>query len=307
MKNWFVISLSVLLFWGVSMPLSAQPTAIDAYQKSDPFLQMVIKQAPAVFLQEKGGPASAEKIRLIIQADESSLQDIHALGADIHTSVAGFHTIQIQKGKLGHLASVGGLQKMFLGQPVVPTDAQAIQHVNAHLVHQGAEGLPRSYSGKDVVIGVIDTGVDFFHEDFRDPQDPSKSRIAYIWDQKMEDGAGESPKKFQYGREWTRTDIEAELSTSPAQLVTHLDTHKIWGGHGTHVMGVAGGNKGLAPGADLIMVASSLSTGDIVDGVRYINHNGQGRRDGQTLCDQYEFWGRTKPPRWFRYFKRYPG
>jgi subtilisin family serine protease len=270
MKNWFVISLSVLLFWVVSMPLSAQPTAVDAYQKADPFLQMAIKKSPAVYLQEKGGPASVEKIRLIVKADASSLQDIRALGADIHTSVGRFHTIQIPKGKLGRLANVMGLQKMFLGQPVVPTDAQAIQHVNAHLVHQGAEGLPRAYSGKDVVIGVIDTGIDFFHEDFRDPEDPAKSRIAYIWDQKMDEGAGQSPKKFRYGREWTRADIEAELSTSSPQLVSHLDTHKIWGGHGTHVMGVAGGNKGLAPGADLIMVASNLSTGDIIDGVRYI-------------------------------------
>ncbi len=270
MKNCFVIFLSAFLLWGVSLPLSAQPAVVDAYQKADPFLQMAIKQEPGIFLQEKGGPASLEKIRLVIKANEAGLRDIRSLGADIHTSVGNYHTIQIQKGKLGRLASVMGVQKMFLGQPVAPTDEQAIKHVNAHLVHQGAEGLPRAYSGKDVVLGVIDTGLDFFHEDFRDPEDPSKSRVAYIWDQKMEKGPGKSPGKFQYGREWTRTDIEAELKGTPAQIVSHLDTHQVWGGHGTHVMGVAGGNKGLAPGADLIMVASNLSTGDIIDGVRYI-------------------------------------
>lgn len=270
MRNWFVISFSVLLLWTVSLPLSAQSVVVDAYKKADPFLQMAIKQAPNIYLQEKGGPASLEKIRLIVQADGASLRDIQALGADLHTSVGNYHTIQIQKGKLGRLASVLGLQKMFLGQPVVPTDMEAIRHVNAHLVHQGAEGLPRAYTGKDVVLGVIDTGIDLYHEDFRDPEDPSKSRIAYIWDQKMDEGPGKSPRKFQYGREWTHTDIEAELKASPAQLVTHLDTHQVWGGHGTHVMGLAGGNKGLAPGADLIMVASNLSTGDIIDGVRYI-------------------------------------
>lgn len=293
MKNWFVISTSVLLLWTLSLSLSAQSVSIDAYKKADPFLQLAITEAPNAFLHEKGGPASQEKIRLIVKAKETSLKEIRALGANVHTSVADFHTIQIQKGKLGRLAAVSGLQKMFLGQPVTPSDQQAVEHVNAHLVHQGAEGLPRAYSGENVVLGVIDSGIDFQHEDFRDPDDPSKSRIAYIWDQKMERGKGKTPEKFQYGREWTKTDIEAELKSSPAQLVSHLDTHQVWGGHGTHVMGVAGGNKGLAPGADLIMVASNLSTGDIIDGVRYIMDKAE--EMGQPCVINMSFGGVLNP------------
>ncbi len=271
MKNWFVISIIMLLLSGSCPPLLAQTFSIDAYKKSDPFLRMMIKQAPASFFQEKGGSQSEEKIRLVVEVKNAkSLEYIHSIGAQIHTSVGNYHTVQLEKSKIGSLANIAGLERMFLGQPMSPANEDAIKHVNAHLVHQGAEGLPRAYTGKGVVLGVIDTGLDFLHEDFRDPDDPLKSRISYIWDQRTNEGEGQSPKKFQYGREWTQEDIELELSQNPAQIVSHLDTHQIWGGHGTHVMGTAGGNRGLAPDADLIMVASDLGTGDIIDGVRYI-------------------------------------
>ncbi len=271
MKNWFVIFFSIFLLLGASSSLAAQQTSALAYKKADSFLRMLMKESPHTFLHEKGGAQSKEKIRLILEvSDQQTLAEVRSIGALIHTSVGRFHTIQLEKGKVGQLASLKGVDRLFLGQPVKPVDEEAVEHVNAHLVHQGAEGLPRAYTGKNVVLGVIDTGIDFLHEDFRDPEDPSRSRIAYIWDQKMEEGPGESPAKFQYGKEWTRSDIEAELSGNPAQIISHLDTHQIWGGHGTHVMGTAGGNFGLAPEADLIMVASSLSTGDIIDGVRYI-------------------------------------
>ncbi len=271
MKNWFVISFSIMLLLRASLPLAAQPEPLVAYKKADPFLKMIIEEAPHSFLYEKGGAESKENIRLVVEvSDQQTLQDVRLAGAHIHTSVGNFHTIQIEKGRVAKLAALKGVDRMFLGQPIAPFDEDAVRHVNAHLVHQGAEGLPRGYTGSNVVIGVIDTGIDFFHEDFRDVEEPSKSRIAYIWDQKMEEGPGMMPDKFQYGREWTRADIEAELSKNPARIISHLDTHQVWGGHGTHVMGTAGGNQGLAPGADLIMVASSLNTSDIIDGVRYI-------------------------------------
>lgn len=235
-----------------------------------------------------------QKVRLVIEAtDRKILDNVHALGGQVHTTVGKYHTIQIERGKIGRLASLTGLERMFLGQPIQPFDEDAIRHVNAHLVHEGAEGLPRAYTGKNVVIGVIDTGIDFMHEDFRDPENPFKSRIAYIWDQKMEKGPGNHPKKFKYGREWTRQDIENHLNQQPAQIVSHLDTHQIYGGHGTHVMGTAGGNLGLAPEADLIMVASNLSTGDIIDGVRYIMD--RAREMGKPCVINMSFGGVLNP------------
>ena len=68
-------------------------------------------------------------------------------------------------------------------------------------------------TGKGVIVGIIDTGIDWRHPDFRDPADNLRSRIISIWDTQfyisMEEGP--PPSGFDYGREWTRDEIEAAL------------------------------------------------------------------------------------------------
>ncbi len=113
-------------------------------------------------------------------------------------------------------------------------------------------------TGKGVIVGIIDSGIDWRHPDFRDPADSLHSRILSIWDTKlylsMEEGP--PPPGFDYGREWTRKEIEAALRGErrgpPRDPV--LD-------HGTYVAGIAAGNgnadpryRGMAPDAEIVVV-----------------------------------------------------
>ena len=94
-------------------------------------------------------------------------------------------------------------------------------------------------TGKGVIVGIIDSGIDWRHPDFRDPADSLRSRILNIWDTKlyisMEEGP--PPQGFDYGREWTRKEIEVALRGEgrgpPRDPV--LD-------HGTYVAGIVAGN-----------------------------------------------------------------
>ena len=124
---------------------------------------------------------------------------------------------------------------------------------DAAALHQGAPPLDRAYTGKGVVIGFFDTGINFRHLDFRDPDDPGKSRILSIWD--PGDDRGPPPSGRSGGTEWTREQIEAALKGGPDQPSGDED------GHGTLVAGTAAGNgaatgshAGMAPEADIIMV-----------------------------------------------------
>ncbi len=121
------------------------------------------------------------------------------------------------------------------------------------------------YSGKGVIVGVIDTGIDWDHGDFIDDA-TGQSRILSIWDQTLTAQTGEStPAGYAYGVEYTRTHINDEIDGTPAGYVRSQDTN----GHGTHVSGTAAGDgsdtgdasyapaytyTGMAPEADIIMV-----------------------------------------------------
>jgi subtilisin family serine protease len=105
-------------------------------------------------------------------------------------------------------------------------------------------------TGKNVIIGTVDSGID--------PQHPAfKGRILSIWDQTVP-GAG-VPGIGSYGFEYTG-----------GQIVGSRDPV----GHGTHVAGIAAGNdsvyRGIAPEAKLVLVKTDLKDTSIMDGVRYI-------------------------------------
>lgn len=132
--------------------------------------------------------------------------------------------------------------------------------------------------GSGVVVGIIDSGIDYKHADFYTEGSPNKTRILAIWDQT--DAVGPAPGGFtKGGSHWTRAQIDDEIDGSPAGVVRQVDTN----GHGTHVAGVAAGDgsstdgdlpagtfRGLAPQADIVMVKSDLTDTGISEGLQFI-------------------------------------
>ena len=122
------------------------------------------------------------------------------------------------------------------------------------------EALHRSFpgsnvDGRGVIVGVVDFGCDFVHENFRRPD--GKSRLLFLWDQSRPQNSM-SPAGFPYGREFTAAKIDAALAgANPYQALAYNPGREA---HGTHVMDIAAGNgrgsgaAGVAPGADLIFV-----------------------------------------------------
>ncbi|MBS1806809.1 MAG: S8 family serine peptidase [Acidobacteria bacterium] len=135
-------------------------------------------------------------------------------------------------------------------------------------------------TGRNVVIGLIDSGIDWRHGDFRTAD--GKTRIKALWD--MSDNSGTGPNGV--GRIYSETDINAALQTSG--VVNERDLN----GHGTHVAGTAAGNglgtggsvsggtfTGIAPDADLIVVKATRSNSaqatfaddDLIAALAFIN------------------------------------
>lgn len=108
--------------------------------------------------------------------------------------------------------------------------------------------------GQGVIVGVIDTGIDYTHPAFR--YGDGSSRILEIWDQTIP-YTGEQ-REPQYGTVYTRKQLNTALSeANPFASVPTRDTN----GHGTFLAGVAAGNQmerenfsGVAPLADIAVV-----------------------------------------------------
>ena len=103
-----------------------------------------------------------------------------------------------------------------------------------------------SLKGQGVLVGIIDTGIDYQNPVFRNLD--GTTRIAAIWDQTIREGP--APAGFLYGAEYTDERLdEALASDNPLALVLSVDTD----GHGTYVASLAVG--GASPENEFIGAA----------------------------------------------------
>lgn len=117
-------------------------------------------------------------------------------------------------------------------------------------------------TGRGVIIGLIDTGIEYTNPLFRHTD--GSTRILSIWDQTIDSGQenipnGDLRSPPLYGTFYTKEQIDlALISENPYEVVPSRDTD----GHGTLMAGVAAGNRilqpvsfsGAAPEASLVVV-----------------------------------------------------
>ena len=115
-----------------------------------------------------------------------------------------------------------------------------------------SNGLPMNYTGKGVVVGIVDVGFQCNNPTFF-TTDGKRNRIVRYWQQSNKQGP--APSGFNYG-----TELIDSNSIIPAN---DLD-----GSHATHVAGIAAGSgyttpnlqyRGMAPEAELVFVSIKYS------------------------------------------------
>ncbi len=200
---------------------------------------------------------------------DNAAANIRAVGGRVGTVLGTVMTATVPVAQLEPIASVPAVARLEAARQLRYNLDVSVPDTGADAVHAGTGGSPGALEGSGVIVGVVDSGVDWEHDDFRNPD--GTSRLLYIWDQT--DLIGPNPTEFAYGTEWTKAQIDDELDGTPPGIVRETDPIE----HGTHVAGIAasngrapGGLVGVAPEADLIVVKTTMYDTTIVDGIDYI-------------------------------------
>ncbi|MDR3653438.1 MAG: S8 family peptidase [Paludibacter sp.] len=207
-------------------------------------------------------------VNAFIQLNENADLDVlRANGVLINTILPNIITAQVPIQNLEAISLLPEVKNLQIGIPVHKKMDKARAATNVDQVQAGTD-LVTPFMGKNVLIGIIDSGIQYGHINFYDFAGTTL-RIKHVWDQNI---SGTPPTGFTYGTEYTnQADILA------AQFDNKTETH------GTHVTGIAAGADrnnnniyyGVASEADIAMVSYNLKdqTTDnvsISDGVKYL-------------------------------------
>lgn len=206
-----------------------------------------------------------------------ALAELRDAGAEVGAVVGDIASAQVTYASLERIATSASFGEIEGARTVAVQHDSSMRANRADLVRQQVGQSWQGTAGQGVLIGVVDTGIDFRHEDFLDPQ--GRTRVLGLWDQTR---SGNPPAGFNYGFYCSREAIERALPV----LVNSPDCPQAdTNGHGSHTAGSAAGDgssagagnsfqyAGVAPLADLLIVKGGNGTfleNQVVDALNWL-------------------------------------
>ena len=202
---------------------------------------------------EVGYDPPQRKWELIIKYS-GALDEVRKIAVSVTELLNGYAVLVIKEDLIGELAALPEVEfvekpKSLYFEADAGRQASCIDEV---------QNPPLSLSGRGVLIGIVDSGIDYENPDFLN--DDGTTRIVFLWDQTAR---GVPPEGYSQGAEYTGEQINAALAErDPAERFQIVPSRDL-SGHGTAVAGIAAGNgrgsagrqfRGTAPSADLVIV-----------------------------------------------------
>ncbi len=240
------MSLMALLFF--SLTVQAQQPAL--YKMSSFVRQAALRHATTASEQHRAKQRDVSHLCALVRtSDVSALKEE---GCQTLAQWGDIYITDIPMNRLAMLSLRPEVKRIEAGKRCDATLDTSLVVTKVNLLHQPVETSAMPYTGKGVVMGVMDIGFDLTHPTFR-TRDLSSSRIRAFWDQL--DFEGDST--MYVGHEYT--DEESIMAKAHAS-----DGLKQY--HGTLTTAIAAGcgyeNRyvGVAPDADICLVANLVNS-----------------------------------------------
>lgn len=238
-------------------------TNVWGQSKVSPFTANYVKKHHSVTRSVTGNEVVSAYLHTEGMPDVTALE---AVGVRVNQQLDEILTVRMPLSAIPSLEQFSFVKYIQMGTPVRPMMDKARAAGGVDRVH-AAEGLDIPYTGKGVVVGIIDGGFDYTHPAFFDDE-TGTLRIKRVWEQGSTGGT--VPAAFGYGIELT---TEEAILAAKADVTTQS--------HGTHVASMAAGAYrvtenpyyGIASDADIVLVskeAITANSANISDAIAYI-------------------------------------
>jgi subtilisin family serine protease len=232
----------------------------------------VEEMSDSVAIERRADGVVAIDVAVTLAGQDTS--EVLAAGFPVASRIGDIATLSVEVDRLPDLAALASVRKISASDYRHPLNDRARQ---ASGVDNSSGQRVVSQTGQGIVVGIIDTGIDFRHLDFTVPGSGGhQTRIKAMLDMTVYGSAAPDPnwnytlpgQSAVIGHFYSEADINSSLQIAkPLDQNTDLIKERDKSGHGTHVAGTAAGNglssptpgtyAGMAPDADLIIVKAS--------------------------------------------------
>ena len=212
------------------VPLTIAPTL--PFGADDMAKMKTYKKRKIADVEQVGG---VDMISAFIVTKDNSFSNLKSLGVVIQSEFKNMVAALIPVDKIADVAALDNVTKIEVAEVLEPandlqrSDTKAGDAITNSAAAQ-ALGLSKQYTGKDVILGIIDTGIDFQHIAFKDASGNSRIVRAY---------------KLSGSNSTSLTTYSSASQISGLTYDTNDEDH------GTHTSTTAGGSSVIVSGSNV--------------------------------------------------------